>query len=116
MRNKPRAAKVPTDLPYFGGEEGEKCRTTALKKFEKDESVKVKRDALLAIMASDLYRKAADYCGAEIQLYNRASGLVCLLEEESNFHTTYGNFWGLGNSVYGAVFYDGAYDLATMFG
>mmetsp|Transcript_22023 Transcript_22023/g.36020 ORF Transcript_22023/g.36020 Transcript_22023/m.36020 type:complete len:181 (+) Transcript_22023:214-756(+) len=67
-------------------------------------------------MASDLYRKAANHCGAEIQLYNRASGLVCLLEEESNFHTTYGNFWGLGNSVYGAVFYDGVYDLATMFG
>ena len=65
-------------------------------------------------MATDLYRKAANYCAAEIFLYNRAFGLVCLLEEESNFNTTYARFWGGDNSEYGYVYYDGAYALATM--
>mmetsp|Transcript_1566 Transcript_1566/g.2654 ORF Transcript_1566/g.2654 Transcript_1566/m.2654 type:complete len:259 (-) Transcript_1566:239-1015(-) len=118
LTSKPRTAAtardVATDLPYFGGEEGEKCRTAALKKFEKDQSVKVKRDTLRAIMATDLFREAADYCVAEIQLYDRASSLVCLLEEESNYNTTYSRFWGGDNSDYGYVYYDGEYDLATM--
>ena len=118
LRSKPRTAAtakdVATDLPYFGGEEGEKCRTTAHKKFKEDETVEVKRDSLRAIMATDLYRKAADYCAAEILLYDRAFALVCLLEEESNFNTTYARFWGGDNSDYGYVYYDGAYALATM--
>ena len=119
LRSKARATAtskdVATDLPYFGGEEGEKCRTAVVKKFENDESIKVKRDLLREIMATDLYRTAADYCEAEIQLYDQASSLVCLQEEEmSNYNTTYASFWAGDNSYYGYAYYDGAYDLATM--
>jgi len=116
--NKPRTTDVVyglTELPYFGGEEGELCRIAAIEKMEKDEKNKVKKDVLHAIMQTDLYREAADRCGAEIELYDRASGLVCLLEKESNYNTTYAKFWGGDNTDYGYVYYDGAFDLATMF-
>jgi len=103
-----------TDLPFFGGEQGNACRRAALEKFKNDESIQVKKDALLAIMATDLYHTAVERCGPEIQMYDRASGLVCLLEEESSYNTTYASFWGGDNSDYGYVYYDGAYDLATM--
>ena len=103
-----------TDLPFFGGEQGNACRRAALEKFKNDESIQVKKDALLAIMATDLYRTAVERCGPEIQMYDRASGLVCLLEEESSYNTTYASFWGGDNSDYGYAYYDGKYDLATM--
>lgn len=105
----------PADLPYFGGAEGELCRTTAVQQFENDETIKVKREKIFAVMQTDLYRKAADQCGAEMEIYDRASGLVCLLEKESSYNTTYASFWGGSNTYYGYVYYDGAYDLATMF-
>ena len=104
-----------TDLPYFGGAEGELCRSDAVEQFENDETCKVKRETIIGIMQTDLYREAADRCVAEMELYDRASGLVCLLEKESSYNTTYASFWGGDNSYYGYAYYDGAYDLATMF-
>ena len=114
----PRARDVTSagakDLPYFGGEEGEKCRIAAIEEWENDDASMAKRQTLLTIMESDLYRAAADRCGAEIELYDRASGLVCLLEKENTYNTTYGAFWG-GDNYYSYLYYDGHYDLATMF-
>lgn len=80
---------------------------------KRDEMGKNKLEKLLAIMQTDLYREAAARCGPEIELYSRAAGLVCLLEEESNYNTTQAKFW-LGG-VQGYVLYQGDLDLATMF-
>ena len=46
-------------------------------------------------------------------MYNRAAGVVCLLDKSmvpEKYNMTYGEFWGNGD-----VYFDGDYDLATMF-
>ena len=102
-------------LPYFGGEEGSQCRRNVVELMENDELIAAKRQDLLAIMKTQLYLEVVNRCSNEISLYDQASGLVCVLEEErSNYNTTYAQFWG-GDGLYGYVFYDGHFDLATMF-
>ena len=91
----------------------------ALKKLEHDddESTIFKYEKLLAIMKTDLYQEAASSCKAEIELYDKVGGVVCLAEKESNYTgipATYAQFWG-GLEHYGYVYYVGALDLATMF-
>ena len=103
-----------TELPYFGGEKGRRCRRDVVEQMENDEAITAKRQALLAIMKTELYLEAVGRCGAEISLYDSSAGLVCLLEKESSYNTTYARFWG-GDGLYGYVFYDGLFDLATMF-
>ena len=110
------------ELPYFGGEEGRGCVLKHLEKFQASQSPK--KEELASVMASDLYQTALSRCGGEIEVYNRAGGLVCLLEEESSSNITYAKFWD-GSDVRaplteyqytGYAYYDGEYDLATMFG
>ena len=69
--------------------------------------------ALDAIMSTDLFKTAQSHCQAEIERYNRASGVVCLLDKESSYayEFTYNSFWGSDDGYY----FDGDYDLATMF-
>lgn len=112
-KNHHRSDSESTYLPYFGGAEGISCVNAAIEQMKRDEMGKNKLEKLLAIMQTDLYREAAARCGPEIELYSRAAGLVCLLEEESNYNTTYAKFW-LGG-VQGYVLYQGDLDLATMF-
>ena len=105
------------NLPYFGGRDGENCRRTALQEWEDsvgtsiqigDEDVKY--EALQSVMSSDLYKLARSRCSAEIEIYNRASGVVCSLESEQKYDVAYAQAW-----MGGAYFLDGQYDLATMF-
>ncbi len=112
-KNHHRSDSESTYLPYFGGTEGISCVKAAIEQMKSDEMGKNKMEKLLAIMQTDLYREAAARCGPEIELYSRAAGLVCLLEEESNYNTTYAKFW-LGGAQ-GYVLYQGDLDLATMF-
>ena len=100
-------------------EQGKKCVRDALKKLQHDddESTIFKYEKVLAIMKTDLYKEAASSCKAEIELYDKVGGVVCLAEKESNYTkipATYAQFWG-GVDHYGYVYYDGALDLATMF-
>ena len=82
-------------LPYFGGEEGSQCRRNVVELMENDELIAAKRQDLLAIMKTQLYLEVVNRCSNEISLYDQASGLVCLLEEDrSNYNTTYAQFWG----------------------
>ena len=69
--------------------------------------------ALDAVMSTDLFKTAQSHCQAEIEMYNRASGVVCLLDKESgyDYEFTYNSFWGSDDGYY----FDGDYDLATMF-
>jgi hypothetical protein len=46
-------------------------------------------------METDLYHKAKLMCELEIESYNRASGIVCLLEQDENYfdgNLTYNSF------------------------
>jgi hypothetical protein len=64
-------------------------------------------------MQTELYQTAKSYCQPEIDLYNRAAGVVCLLDKSmvpEKYNMTYGEFWGNGD-----VYFDGDNDLATMF-
>ena len=106
---------------YFPGEEGEKCRISALKEWlstgEGDRTSLnpnyedgVTKERLDNIMSTELYKRAKDKCSAEIELYNRASGVVCLLESQASYDLDYADFW-----MGGPYYLDGEFDLATMF-
>jgi hypothetical protein len=98
------------NLPYFGGAEGEACRVAAVEAWRAQNSTL--KAELEAVMETDLYQIAKSYCQPQIELYNVASGVVCLLEKstEGQYNLTYGEFWLNGN-----IYFDGDYDLATMF-
>ena len=105
----------PSILPWFGGAEGDACRLGVVTSWkEKNTTEKAYLDE---VMSTDLYIKAQAMCTAEIELYNRASGVVCLLEKESNnpYEFTYNTFWESGGPSNGGYYFDGNYDLATMF-
>ena len=105
----------PSILPWFGGTEGDACRLGVVTSWkEKNTTEKAYLDE---VMSTDLYIKAQAMCTAEIELYNRASGVVCLLEKESNYpyEFTYNTFWESGGPSNGGYYFDGDYDLATMF-
>ena len=79
--------------------------------------IDLRYEKLLAVMETELYKKAASSCKDEIELYDRVGGMVCLAEKESNYTkapASYAQFWG-GESTYGYVYYVGALDLASMF-
>ena len=55
------------------------------------------KDDLDAAMQMELYQTAKSYCQPEIDLYNRAAGVVCLLEKSmmpEKYNMTYGEVWG----------------------
>ncbi|KAL7532635.1 hypothetical protein ACHAWF_004191 [Thalassiosira exigua] len=120
LRQKARSRKnaAAADLPFFGGREGEECRRAALEEWEEAEESQPyhseygKRENLRAIMETDLFQEARARCDLEVGAYDRAGGLVCLLEASSAEEEglSYAQFWGGG-----AYFLDGAHDLATMF-
>ena len=106
---------------YFPGDEGEKCRVNALEEWlstgEGDRASLnpsyedgVTKERLDNVMATELYKRAKDKCSAEIELYNRASGVVCLLESQASYDLNYTDFW-----MGGPYYLDGEFDLATMF-
>ena len=106
---------------YFPGEEGEQCRSNLVKEWlstgEGDRTSLnpnyddgATKERLDNVMSTELYKRAKDKCGAEIELYNRASGVVCLLESQASYDLNYTDFW-----MGGAYFLDGEFDLATMF-
>ena len=97
-----------TMLPYFGGAAGEACRVAAVQAWEAQNDTK--KATLDSVMQTELYQTARSYCQAELDLYNRASAVVCLLEKEKKYDLTYNSFWEGG-----AFYFDGEYDLATMF-
>ena len=117
-------------LPYFGGAEGEACRVAGVEAWKSDGVTGTQsnwstfdyvspatytglKDDLDAVMQTELYQTAKSYCQPEIDLYNRAAGVVCLLDKSmvpEKYNMTYGEFWGNGD-----VYFDGDYDLATMF-
>ena len=97
-------------LPYFGGSEGEACRVAKVADWVAQNTT-FKND-LDAVMATASFAKAKSYCQVEIDAYNRASALVCLLEkDDEEYPLKYNTFWGDQDGVY----FDGDYDLATMF-
>ena len=113
--------EVPAILPYFGGTVGEICRVTAIEAWKSlQDATKVTLDTIIETNA--LYALAHARCQPEIEMYNRAAAVVCLLEQEQQQQTdtggdaaspfTYGSFWG---PTYGGYTLDGAYDLASMF-
>ena len=106
---------------YFPGDEGEKCRSNLVKEWlstgEGDRASLnpnyedgVTKERLENTMATELYKRARDKCGAEIELYNRASGVVCLLESQASYALNYTDFW-----MGGPYYLDGDFDLAAMF-
>ena len=115
-------------LPYFGGAEGEACRVAGIKAWKSDivtgtqsnwstfvppATHKGLKDDLDAVMQTELYQTAKSYCQPEINLYNRAAGVVCLLEKSmmpEKYNMTYGKVWGNGD-----LCFDGNYNLTTMF-
>jgi hypothetical protein len=103
----------PTILPYFGGEAGEICRVGVVSEWElQNTTTKI---TLQSVMETDLYQQAKLMCEPEIESYNRASGIVCLLEQDENYfegNLTYNTFW---SDEGGGFYFDGLYDLATMF-
>ena len=112
--------EVPAILPYFGGTVGETCRMTAIEAWKSlQDATKGTLDTI--IEGNELYALAQARCQPEIEMYNRAAAVVCLLEQEQQTKTdtggaaypfTYGSFWG---PKYGGYTLDGAYDLASMF-
>ncbi|KAL3784624.1 hypothetical protein ACHAW5_003425 [Stephanodiscus triporus] len=97
-------------LPYFGGAEGEACRVAAVDAWRAQNStLKAELDA---VMETDLYQIAKSHCQPQIELYNVASGVTCLIEKSTKgqYNLTYGGFWDDGG-----IYFDGDYDLATMF-
>ena len=97
-------------LPYFGGTAGEACRLAAVAYWEKQNTTF--QQELNEVMMTDLYKTAKSYCQPQIDSYNIASGVVCVLQQKlkGDYNMTYGQFWQEGN-----VYFDGDYDLATMF-
>jgi hypothetical protein len=95
-------------LPYFGGAAGEACRVAAVAAWEAQNSTQ--KQNLEAVMSTELFQTAASYCQPQIDMYNQASAVVCLLERQNNYSVTYAAFWEGGD-----FFFDGAYDLASMF-
>jgi len=57
------------------------------------------------IMASDRYKEARSRCFAEMEIYDRASAVVCSLESEGKYNITYSEAWGVG----GPYLMDGQY-------
>ena len=105
----------PTILPYFGGEAGEVCRVGVVSEWESQSTTT--KSELQFVMETELYQKAKLMCELEIESYNRASGIVCLLEQDENYfdgNLTYNTFWS-GSEEGGGFYFDGSYDLATMF-
>jgi hypothetical protein len=103
-----------TILPYFGDAEGEACRVAAVDAWRAQNSTY--KAELDAVMETDLYQIAMSHCQPQIELYNMASGVTCLLQksEPGHYNLTYGEFWW-SDEISGDVLFDGHYDLATMF-
>lgn len=107
----PSQLSSPSILPYFGGTDGETCRQSTVNAWKATNTPF--HDELDAVISTTLYQTAKSYCQSQIDLYNIASGVVCLLEEQnsnSNYNLSYGEFWMNGN-----IYFDGDYDLASMF-
>lgn len=105
----PSQLSSPSILPYFGGTDGETCRQSTVNAWKATNTPF--QDELDAVISTSLYQTAKSYCQSQIDLYNIASGVVCLLEEQSNnYNLPYGEFWMNGN-----IYFDGDYDLASMF-
>lgn len=64
------------------------------------------------MMTEPLFQIAKSYCQSQIDAYNVAAGVVCLLEANSagKYNMTYNEFWEQG-----AALYDGDYNLALLF-
>jgi len=96
---------------------GEACRAAAVSKWvEAGTPLKLQLDA---VMTTDLFQTAKSRCQPQIDLYNEAAAQVCLLETTEGPPWTYNEFWaadGPDQDSNGAVYFDGDYDLATMFG
>lgn len=95
-------------LPYFGGTEGEACRLLALEGWKERADTTLKTE-LDAVMNTDLYKKAQAHCKPEIELYNRASAVVCLLQRTTDYPIGYNEFW-----MGGAYFYDVSVEIAYL--
>ena len=113
---------------YFPGDEGDECRQSAIEEWKASSStppadnsnaavitnflgVPFTKETLDNIMSTELYQRARNHCMEEIGLYNRASGVVCLLESQNKPNLTYNEFW----MASGPYYFDGEMDLATMF-
>ena len=91
-------------LPYFGGTAGEECRVATVDKWKAQNSTL--KTTLDAIIVTDLYKTVSSYCQNEIDLYNRASGTVCLLEKDKDYNLTYETFWDPSGGG-GGFYFDG---------
>mmetsp|Transcript_3298 Transcript_3298/g.4885 ORF Transcript_3298/g.4885 Transcript_3298/m.4885 type:complete len:257 (+) Transcript_3298:143-913(+) len=103
-------------LPYFSGAAGEACRAAAVSKWvEASTPLKLQLDA---VMTTDLFQMVKSRCQSQIDLYNEAAAMVCLLETTEGPPWTYDEFWAAepDQNSNGAIYFDGDYDLATMFG
>ena len=107
----PPPLSSPSILPYFGGTDGETCRQSTVNAWKATNTPF--QDELDAVISTSLYQTAKSYCQSQINMYNIASGVVCLLEEQnsnSSYNLSYGEFWMNGN-----IYFDGDYDLASIF-